>query len=514
MARMCEKMALACALVLVAGTASAADKVVSKDAAVATKATSTQVRTLRQRIPNLNVDMSTFARVGECESGDAWDNGTWDGQDGQVSHEGGGVDLGAKAADDFFLNPCQVWDLECITGCLITNSKFQLAAARLELYADCNGAPGELLYTFTEFEKTRGANIADNPGFYLIEYTFCTDDQDYTHDCTDTDNQHVVLHGGSYWVSIIGITDNQGEDESYFATSGDLDGNGPNAPVIRQAVARAIQGDESNAGFGREESEDGEFTYNDGRWEKLNECDCIGCTDLCFEVVAHPCAIYLDNGGHRADGSRSQTSTSSARKARTADNIGTNPCKDETVCYFEACVLTNCSCPFDVYLEVYENDCESPDWAFGDEPFAGPYTATKAVLVERHVVQIEGRWMDEYQVEWHNLAIELPRNANYWFSVSVKDGGNFQDRAYWCYNDTCEDDCEIHISPSQHFFPAGGDTSWRKNSDDMSFLVAVEKGEEAGNTSVPTCSADFNRDNTVSVQDIYDFLTGWFAGCP
>jgi hypothetical protein len=502
---MCEKMALACALVLAAGTASAADKVVVDSSVVSNPSTTAQVRTLRQRVTNLQVNDSLFARVGECEEGDAWDNGNWDGRDGQVSHEGGAVPDGQKAADDFFLDRCQVWDLECISGCLITNSKFQLAGARLELYADCNGAPGELLYTFTEFEKERGASIGD--GYYLITYTFCTADQEDDDYCDNIDNRNVVLHGGSYWVSVIGLTDGQGSDESFFATAGDPDGSGPEPSIIRQAVAHAILGVED---YGMWD----EYSYDGQSWEPLTECDCIGCTDLCFEVVAHPCKIYLDNGGPGQGGSRSETSVLTSRNSRSADNVGTNPCKDEVVCYFEACVLTNCDCPFDVLLEVYENVCETPDFELGDEPFRGPYTATKVTLVRENAQRIENRDLNEYKAEWHNLSIELPRNANYWFAVSIQDGYNFNDRAYWCYNYTCADDCEIHISPSQILGPGFGYEEWTENSDDLSFLVAVEKDEAAGNTSVPTCAADFNRDNSVSVQDIYDFLTGWFAGCP
>lgn len=504
MARMCEKMALACALVLAAGTASAADKVAAS-AGISNPSTSAQVRTLRQRMPALQVNTSTLARVGECEAGDAWDNGGWDGRDGQTSHEGGSVVDGQKAADDFFLDPCSVWDLDCISGCLITNSKFQLAGARLELYADCNGAPGELLYTFTEFEKERGASIGD--GYYLITYTFCTDDQLDEGHCDNIDNRNVVLHGGSYWVSVIGLTDNQGSDESFFATAGDPDGAGPEASVIRQAVAHAILGVE---GYGLAD----DFSYSGQSWEPLTDCDCIGCTDLCFEVVASPCKIYLDNGGHGQGGSRSETSVLTSRNSRSADNVGTNPCKDEVVCYFEACVLTNCSCPFDVNLEVYENICQTPDFELGDEPFRGPYSATKITLIEANAQTIDGRTLNEYKAEWHNLSIDLPRNANYWFAVSVQDGYNFNDRAYWCYNYTCADDCEIHISTSQILGPGFGYEEWTKNSDDLSFLVGVEGAAAAGNTSVPTCAADFNRDTRVSVQDIYDFLTGWFAGCP
>lgn len=34
------------------------------------------------------------------------------------------------------------------------------------------------------------------------------------------------------------------------------------------------------------------------------------------------------------------------------------------------------------------------------------------------------------------------------------------------------------------------------------------------NTTTPCCKADFNGASGVSVQDIFDFLAGWFAGSP
>jgi hypothetical protein len=32
--------------------------------------------------------------------------------------------------------------------------------------------------------------------------------------------------------------------------------------------------------------------------------------------------------------------------------------------------------------------------------------------------------------------------------------------------------------------------------------------------TTPVCAADFNQSGIVSVQDIFDFLAAYFAGCP
>ena len=36
----------------------------------------------------------------------------------------------------------------------------------------------------------------------------------------------------------------------------------------------------------------------------------------------------------------------------------------------------------------------------------------------------------------------------------------------------------------------------------------------SGSTTSPCCYADYNKVGGVSVQDIFDFLTDWFAGSP
>jgi hypothetical protein len=32
--------------------------------------------------------------------------------------------------------------------------------------------------------------------------------------------------------------------------------------------------------------------------------------------------------------------------------------------------------------------------------------------------------------------------------------------------------------------------------------------------ATPSCQADINRDHEVNAQDIFDFLSAWFTGCP
>ena len=47
-----------------------------------------------------------------------------------------------------------------------------------------------------------------------------------------------------------------------------------------------------------------------------------------------------------------------------------------------------------------------------------------------------------------------------------------------------------------------------KSLDDLA-LVPPSPGNAA-----PPCPGDFNRDSTINVQDVFDYLHAWFIGCP
>jgi hypothetical protein len=257
-------MTLACATILVAGSAAvAADKAVQP---VGGTQLSKAQMSLKQRVTNWNLSASVFG--GECDC--LWENGDWDGRDAQASHEGGAFPQGVKAADDFYLCEGFVYDLESISGYLCTDTLTALRKARLELYSDCDGKPDQLLYTFKNAVVENTGQIFD--GYELVKYTFNVADQGDP--SVDNRNElacirNIVLKGGTYWVSLIGISDNRCItmpnmcDSSFFATTG----NG----VIKGSVAHKIEGNDTGHW--------NQFDYSGQSWEPLDEC-CIGCTDL------------------------------------------------------------------------------------------------------------------------------------------------------------------------------------------------------------------------------------------
>jgi hypothetical protein len=503
MVRLASMVTLACSTMIVAGTASAADIADSVAQPVAKKSVSNAPMSLRQRVSNWNLGTSVFGDGG-CDC--IWFNGEWDRYDAQASHEGGAFPQGVKAADDFYLCEGYVYDLDYICGFLCTDSLEQLTKARLELYSDCNGRPDRLLHTFKVFEKTETGIVVD--GFRLVKFTFNVEDQidPLASDNTNRCNTNIVLKGGTYWVSLIGLSDNRCItmptmcDSSFWATA--------NGGVIRGSVAHKIEGEDT--GYPTQ------FDYSGGSWEPLDEC-CIGCTDLAFTVCAEKCKILIDNGtndrddaGGRRVGERSERSTSPTRNSRAADDFVVNPCHDLRVCYIEGCIYTNCV-GFEGWFDIFGNDCKKPSYVLGTSALQSGIAT--CIVDLGYTVTIDGRaGLTAYRLEFHDLDFVLPRNAQYWISISIRDSFAQNERAYFCYNADCRRECLIRFNPG-HVIGAGYQ-QWTDVGRDFSFLIAGDDADANGTASTPSCQADFNGDGTATLQDLFDFLNSWFAGCP
>jgi hypothetical protein len=519
MVRMCELMTLACATALVAGSAaSAADKSVSTSAG----AKAEQVvapSSARQAVNNVvnNVNLFGNAGCGTC----TWLNGAFDGRDGQVSHLGGAVPSGQKAADDFYLCEGFVYDLSTISATLLTtttqtpNNTF--IKPKAEIWSDCNGCPDRLLYTLdkpavTETGQTFGTAFDGRP-LRVVNVTF-----DVTRE-TVIGNQNIVLKGGNYWLSIYGQTDGlcptmQMCDVTYWGTTG----NG-----IRGLPAKKINGLPTP-------------TYNQfnfpsgcgsGAWHSVTDDCCIGCTDLNFSICASACKILIDNGGARrqvgaeAVGSTSQYAVGSfsAAETRTADDFVVPPCQDYRICYIEGCVLTNCP-TFDGVFEIYGNDCNQPSYALhGSALVTGPI-ATKIIDLGYSAV-MDGRSVRAYKLEFHDLNFTLTGGRQYWLSIGVRYTFSIQERAFFCYNADCNRSCLIRWNNAKVLTATTiqdntvNTLGWASTGNDASFLIAADGLSSPGPIgATPACRADFNIDGVLNSQDIFDYLNAWFTGCP
>lgn len=542
MVRMCDIMTLACATVMAAGSAATA----SDKAAAPVQAQPTVVTpgSFAQVMGAGWTGLVTRGISDGCDCPDdanSWWNGEWDGIDGQVSHEGGGAPNGAVAADDFFLCEGYIHNLKSIAVTVLNNSQFGLNRARLEIYSDCNGCPDELLYVL----KTHSVSSQGSAGNGFNEYIYTFDiNAGQTGTCPGEDLRgtfcgtggvdatcvhNIALRGGTYWLSVVGKTDGQMTDLTFWATTG----NQANAPFneIKGSVAKKREGT-APANW------NDPYIYTSD-WESVEEC-CVGCTDLAFRVCFESCKILLDNGydigsistgnpGVNEEGARSERS-GLIRNSRAADDFVVPPCADFELCHIEACVYTNCDPAFRGFYEIYRNDCRLPDFEFGDSPYCSGY-ATKRVCLG-YEVSIDGvSGLDAYRLEFHKIqGCVLPSGQQYWLSVGVDDTFSFIERGYFCRNEYCEDRCPINFNPGAVLDPAagyitGGVTEWTSTAEfpsrwadggvDFAFTIAGNTLDSAtGPNAEPVCMADANDDGTVAVDDIFTFLSAWFAGCP
>lgn len=526
MVRMCELMTLACATALVAGSAaSAADT--SKVAAQPAKADGqvTAPSSARQAVNNIVNNAGLFAAPGDCSC--TWDNGAFDGRDGQVSHLGGAVPTGQKAADDFYLCEGFVYELNRIDATLLTTTFAGLVKPIIELYDDCNGCPNHLLYTFdnvtvTETNTTFGLAFDGRP-LRIVNISATPANQVNNNIGSGGSNRYVALKGGIYWLSIYGRTDGLCQsmnmcDVTYWGTTG---------PGIKGLPAKKITGLQTTYG---------QFSFGSGcdnanGWHSVTEDCCIGCTDLNFAVCTTPCKILVDNGDGRRQtgalepvGSTSQFAAGlSAFDSRTADDFVVPPCSAWRICYVEGCILTNCP-TFDGVFEIYSNNCNKPSYTLHGTPLQGPFTATKIIPLGYTAI-MDNRMVSAFKLEFHNLNIVLAGGSQYWISVGVRYTFSLNERAYFCYNADCRRTCLIRWNDGRvltnttiDFDSAahGGNTpGWAKTGNDNSFLIAAEKvTTPGGGNGSPSCPGDFNFDGSVNVQDIFDFLHAWFTGCP
>jgi len=540
---MCNLMTLACVTALVAGSAaSASDKGVSARAAVQTEVTQVVAPSnAKQAVVGQQLS-AIFAGPVACTcrptgGPSAWDNGTYDGRDGQVSHLGGAVPHGSKAADDFTLCDGFVYDLNSIQATLLTTTFPGLVKPIAEIWSDCSGCPNTLLYQFVNAQVTDpsgppAGTAFDGRPLRQVSATWFIPGTGPTSQPVQN-NRNVVLKGGIYWLSVYGQSDGLGPSMQMY----DVTYWGTTALPIKGKPAYKIDGTPTGVY--------NQFNFPNvcgpNGWHSVTDDCCIGCTDLNFQICATACKVLVNNGEGRTqvgvapNGSTSQFAPASwsAAETRSADDFLVPPCQDYHICYVEACVLTNCP-TFDGVFELYANDCNKPDYALHGTPLNNTqYVATKIIpLGAAFNSTIDGKNVFGYKLEFHDLNIVLTGGRQYWISVGVRYTFSINERAYFCYNTYCDGRCPIHWNEGRVLTattlddyaaahgcvsaaPVVGCNGWAKTGNDFSFLIAADGLTTPGPiNSTPHCAADYNTDGTVNSQDIFDYLNAWFTGCP
>lgn len=430
----------------------------------------------------------------ECEC--VWNNGWVEAVDapnanGQLSHLGGGVPLGQRVADDFYLRPGAMYHLLGFSGQMITSSLSAVRKARLEIYADCDGMPSGLpIRTF--LSSTVLSTVPAASGFDLVTYDFNL--------CT----ANVYLNGGnSYWVSLTGVTDGQGNDTSYWATT------------TAASNPTGVMGSGGKKGDGLPGAMWPNFLF--GPWEQVDDC-CLGCVNFAFKIRGEECPLVWDNGWVDGPGGAGGTPSGSNRTAypspRAADNFVVKPCDDAVVCMIETAIFTNCN-PSAAFVEIYDNNCRKP----GQTPiFSGSPTTWEALP---QTITVDGVTYAGYRLRFTGLNWRLAAGKTYWLSSGAEAPSVLAARAFFGWASDCQRTCTIKISPGQELNTPGNLNTWVEGTRDFAFRV-WRKGEplvshgttDSGSGATNSCTIDINHDGAATMQDVFDFMSAWFAGCP
>ena len=461
----------------------------------------------------------------ECEC--YWCNGehpvtkvTFATEDGQLSHVGGGAPDGARVADDFYLEPGCVHRISAFRGKMLNNSIPQLRRARLEFYEDCNGKPAAepfATYLSTEVGQIIDAQPAED-GFWLLTYRF------------DLCDKCLWLDGGkTYWVSLVGLSDNITDDLSFWIAHED------SIPLLGSVPCKA---DGTRISWTQ-------WTW--GPWMNIDEC-CIGCVNMDFCLDGYRCPIIWDNGKPNLGAGRggSPSGAHQAGETRTADSFITKfECRpdiamlggnevppveglcpgEQEICLIEAWIWTNCD-PVHGFIELYRDlPCGPP--ALENTPFvvyAGDQIeATR--FNETWVANNQTHHLWRLRVKHPNIS--LCYCTNYWVSAGAYSTGSFVVNSYFANTvrgcDPCTTPHAFRITPGQFRSIRPQSTQWADVSPKRDFAFRIAGRDpgmiltdtiDPGPSATPACVADANLDGQVTIDDIFAFLSAWFAGCP
>ncbi|GEM_PF-991457 len=444
-----------------------------------------------------------------------WDNGYADGRGGQLSQIGAAEDwrpFVGVSFDDFWLCEGSVYDIEHASGVIATNSltpKFIIA-----ILPDCNGLPDYLNpIAVAGLEGTRFEVDQDDVPFILGRI-----EQD-VHRGPDADGyslieakavfdlKKLVLRGGAYWITVFGVSATLNPlDEFFWQTAGNN-------------VARGRPG-----------------LFYDGESLRTSDELCCGCTDYNFCIEGDSCKILLDNGPpvavfgtvHPTAIASLQNGGNTASRSRAADKLVLPPCNNLDICYIEGWMWTNCD---RISLQVFSDDCRCPsnddlgsrlidaDCVMDTDITAQDNSGVTVTLKKAQFF---------FRPSTFANAIGRPplQNANLWISLVGQGDSRQNARAYFAFGNRCDRRCDDGFGC---FRAAPFDINhWRSNDfpgtsvrgDDHALLVAIRadvpSDSAAGSQppSPPPCRGDFNGDGNASVQDIFDYLAAYFAGCP
>ncbi len=332
--------------------------------------------------------------LSEALEASIWSNGDLDGVSGLASQQSL-----AETADDFVLEEGAYYQIDKVelVMAVLPNGPVE---AQLRFFEDCNGKPGLQL---ASYPSTEAINIGTNPNFPgLTFYRFIFNDLG------------IFQAGGvRLWVSPLGSANGL-----YFWLTGN---NG---------IIQGGPGQYRSAGYG----------YPD--WTSVDDLcsQCFGiCTDFNFRVCGKACWLNHDSSDYSPDGFPSQGFPGlPIYLSNSFDNFQIPPGEIVSVCRLEAWLATNCD-PNRVYIELYENDCDSPSGIpLKLDRFTPGWQTPELVMDNGAPCLVQGLPVYKFVIECPG--IELRDGQNYWLTVALHWFGSPHEHAIWLFGP--EGDCE------------------------------------------------------------------------
>lgn len=452
----------------------------------------------------------TGTYVGQCNC--FWDNGGFNPalDDGIWSIKNGFVS-NSQAADDFFLPDCEYYRLDKVAFIVMTNidsfdviindyETTYLNDAFLELYADCNGKPGELITSWSAqgilFPEEGEPQVGDVTATSLNQQWLGFDLYEVVWDLEDFG---CWLEGGrAYWFSSY-VLGGDHTDIAYIATAGAGDATTPNQTKLNQA----------------------HFIFEDNGFSTWTPVDVTNNkkSDLAMAVCLTECDVICDNGKATDIGGLTPQ-TNQVFGTIAADNFVLPPCKSYEIDMVQACVWTNCGCG-NFVLEIWENDPETmcPGnliASFGD-PKEIPLGMT-AMTTDTPPLVVEA-----FGLQFSELNLVLEGGKSYWISARNTGVVNASDRSYMCYAFDCDEDCQIKWMPAKirhnsayPWIDLAEDAGLTNYPDgvELSFQICgevVDDSPPAGVVEVEVIKTDINDDSVVDLSDLLEFVNIWNA---
>jgi len=440
-----------------------------------------------------------------------WDNGDIDRRNGQTSQIGFGEDwrvVGRVTADDFWLCEGNIYRINTLSAKLLTDSI--VPKADIIIVRDCDGLPNvrDIVAIAESVPQTNvDPSLECQYGTVTITETGEVDSDGFRFINVEANWDKLHLEGGAYWVIVYGFSGTGDADEQFFwLTSGNQ--------VVKGRPGHFSETDLST-----------ELV-----WTSIDEI-CCGCTDFNFCLSGEECKILLDNGRPTTErsnivGEPSLQTGSTSQVARSADQFVVPPCNDVYLCYAEAWVWTNCE---RISFSLFSNDCHLPNES---APLA---TFDAQCVIDTEITTFVGNTQvslkkaiffdfNQPTIGGGRRGYLLEAGRNYWFSAFAQGDNRQNAKGFFAFNSYCDRACWINFDPGAVKGPPYVTGRWRSTSDlsygarDFAFLVAVEPAEleiqPPDDGTGTTCAADVNRDNVVSLQDLFDYLQAFFTGCP